>query len=167
VALEMSMSSSAVDAVSIWLAESLLPASASEADRLAIAQLRTEAAEKSLHELLEDIHDGHREEPGQFGLEYAAALLFPWLVPAVHSFVKTFATKFVEGAASESGKMTAAALKSRISQALSKEAEPNIRREVAEELERCLVERARAMNLPKASYEDIVLHVRNNPHLVL
>jgi hypothetical protein len=45
-----------------------------------------------------------------FGLGYAAALLFPWLLAAVHAFVKNFAKKFLAGATSETGKMTAAAL---------------------------------------------------------
>lgn len=40
--------------------------------------------------------------------------------------MKTFAKKFAEGAAFESGKMTAAALKNRISLALSKKATPNL-----------------------------------------
>ena len=161
------MNSAPVDSVSLWLSESLLPDSAGEADRLAIAEMETEAAEKPLDQLLEEIQDKRREEPGQFGLEYAAALIFPFLVPAVHNFVKSFAKKFIEGAASESGKMTAAALKGRISHALSKEAEPEERRKAIEELERCLLERAHAMNLPKSSYEDILLEIRNNSHLVL
>jgi hypothetical protein len=161
------MSSSAIDSASIWLTESLLLDSTHEADRLAVAQIKKDNAERPLDELLEDVQDARREEPGQFGLGYAAALVFPWLLPAVHSFVKTFAKKFAEGAASESGKMTAAALKNRISLALSKDTEPNLQRETVDELERCLVDRARAMNLPRASYEDIILQIRNNPHLVL
>jgi hypothetical protein len=163
----MSTGTSAIDATSIWLTESLLPESAQEADRLAIAQIKTDNAERPLEELLEEVQDKRREEAGQFGLGYTAALVFPWLLPAVHSFVKKFAKKFIEGAASESGKMTAGALKSRISLAFSKNAEPNLQRQAVDELERCLVEKASAMNLPRASYEDILLQIRNNPHLVL
>ena len=161
------MNSSAIDSVSLWLTESLLPKSVGEADRLVIAQMKTEATQKPLDDLLDDIQEKRREEPGQFGLEFAAALIFPWLVPAVHNFVKSFAKKFVEGAASESGKMTATALQSRISHAFSKEAEPGLRRDAAEELERCLIERAHAMNLPKSSYEDILHEIRSNSHLAL
>jgi hypothetical protein len=161
------MSPSIIDSTSIWLTEALLPDSAHEADRLAIAQIKMDNAQRPLDDLLEDVQDRHREEPGQFGLGYAAALVFPWLLPAVHTFVKNFAKKFVEGAASESGKMTAAALKSRVSLAFSKDADPKVRRETADELERCLVERAKAMNLPKASYEEILLQIRSNPDLIL
>lgn len=162
-----SMSDSAIDSATIWLAESLLPDSVNEADRLAIEQIKTEIDQRPLDELLEDIHDRRREEPGQFGLGYAAALVFPWLLPAIHSFVQIFAKKFVEGAASETGKMTAAALKSRISVAFSDKADPGLRREATEQLERCLVETARAMNLPKASYEEILQQLKSNPHLLL
>lgn len=161
------MSSRAIDSATIWLTESLLPRSVHEADRLAIGQIKAEANQRPLDDLLEDIQDRQREEPGQFGLGYAAALLFPWLLPAVHAFVKNFAKKFVEGAASETGKLTAAALKTRISLAFSKDAEPKVRREATEELERCLVEKARAMNLPKSSYQEILQQLRSNPHLVL
>jgi|SRR5579864_513581 len=161
------MNSSAIDATAVWLTESLLPSSANEADRLAIAQIKTEISARPLDEVLEDVRDTRREEPGQFGLGYAGALVFPWLLPAVHSFVKMFAKKFVEGATSEGGKMTAAALKSHISSALSAGADPTLRRDTVNELERCLVEKAKAMNLPRASYEDIVMQIRENPNLVL
>lgn len=161
------MTPSEIDSASVWLAESLLPHSAHEADRLAIAQINAEIAVRPLDDLLEDVQETRREEPGQFGLGYAAALVFPWLLPAVHSFVKTFAKKFVEGAASESGKMTASGLKSRIALALSSDANPRLKREAADELERCLIERAKAMNLPRSQYEEIVLQIRDNPNLVL
>jgi hypothetical protein len=32
-----------------------------------------------------------------FGLGYDAALFFPWLLAAVHAFVKNFAKKFLAG----------------------------------------------------------------------
>src|SRR5580693_2621131 len=108
------MNTAAVDSATIWLSEALLPDSAHEADRLAIAQIRIDNAQRPLDDLLEEVREEQREEPGQFGLGYATALLFPWLLAGVHAFVKTFAKKFVEGAASEAGKMTAGALKGQI-----------------------------------------------------
>jgi hypothetical protein len=161
------LDTAAIDSITIWLAEALLPNSASEADRLAIEQIKDDCSDQPLDELLQSIQEERREEPGQFGLEFATVLLYPWLLPAIHAFVKQFAAKFVEGAVTEAGKMTATVLKDRISAALSKQADPVVQRATVDELERCLVERAQALNLPRASYEDFLQHIRNNPNMLL
>jgi len=161
------LDSAAIDSTTLWLAEVLLPNSASETDRLAIEQIKADCPDQPLDELLDSIQEQRREEPGQFGLEFATVLLYPWLLPAIHAFVKQFAAKFVEGAATETGKMTATALKGRISASLSKQADPVVQRATADELERCLLERAQALNLPRASYEDFLRHIRNNPNMLL
>ena len=61
------MSAPAIDSTAIWLAKSLLPTSAHEADRLAIAQIEIDNAQRSLNEILEAVQGERREEPGQFG----------------------------------------------------------------------------------------------------
>jgi hypothetical protein len=67
------MSTAAVDSATIWLSEALLPDSVHEADRLAIAQIRIDNAQRPLDDLLEEVREEHREEPGQFGLSYMNA----------------------------------------------------------------------------------------------
>ena len=53
-----------------------------------------------------------------------AFLLASVILPAVHGLVTAFADKFMEGAASASGKATVEALKERITKSLSSEANP-------------------------------------------
>ncbi|HEY1936500.1 MAG TPA: hypothetical protein VGJ33_01035 [Candidatus Angelobacter sp.] len=109
-----------VDSTTLLLAEALLNNSANEADQLVVAQMKAEHVERSLEQILTELDDPSREEAGQFGLEHAAYLLFPLVVPAIREFVKTCAKKFLEGAGAEAGKMTATALKNKISDTLSK-----------------------------------------------
>ena len=157
----------AIDSTTLWLVEALLPDDASEADVLVIEQIKNDATSEPLDEVLASIQEQTREEPGQFGLEAAAVLLYPWLLPALHTFVKHIAAKFAEGAATEAGKMTASALKEHIAHALSNDAEPAVQEETKKQLEQCLIERAKALDLPKPMYEDFVRQVRNNPKILL
>jgi hypothetical protein len=164
---EATINSRAIDSTTVWLVEALLPADVSEADRLAIEQIKNDAAAEPLDDVLASIQEQTREEPGQFGLGAATALLYPWLLPALHIFVKHIAAKFVEGAAAEAGKMTASALRDHISHSLSKDAEPAVQQETTKQLERCLIERAQELDLPKSMFEDFIRQVRNNPKILL
>jgi hypothetical protein len=164
---EAKINSRAIDSTTVWLAEALLPADVSEADRLAIEQIKSDAAAEPLDDVLASIQEQAREEPGQFGLGTATVLLYPWLLPALHTFVKHIAAKFFEGAATEAGKMTASALKEHISHSLSKDAKPKVQQETARELERCLIEKAQELDLPRSAYEELIRQVRNNPKILL
>lgn len=156
-----------VDSATVWLTEVLLGDTTNEADQLAVAQMHADHLERPLEQILAELDDVSREEPGQFGLEHAAFLLWPLVAPAIHEFVKLFAKKFFEGAASEAGKMTATALKTRISGSFSKDAAPEVRKQALTDLETCFAQRAAVLNLPRASYNDLLQQVRDNPQLLL
>jgi hypothetical protein len=81
-----------------------------EADRLAIAQIKEEANQRPLDDLLEDIQDRQREEPGQFWSGIWCRAVFS-LAPCCRSCLREEFREEISGrAASETGKMTAAAL---------------------------------------------------------
>jgi hypothetical protein len=164
---EASINSLAIDSTTVWLVEALLPADVSEVDRLAVEQIKNDAASEPLDEVLASIQEQTREEPGQFGLQAATALLYPWLLPALHTFVKHVATKFFEGGATEAGKMTASALKEHISRSHSKDADSAVQQETTNQLERCLIQKAQELDLPKSIYEDFIRQLRSNPKILL
>jgi hypothetical protein len=156
-----------IDTTSIWLSSLLMRDSENDADRIVVGQLTADLEHRPLEDALALLDTSASKEPGQFGLEHATFLLFPLVLPAVHQFVKLFVKKFVEGAASEAGKITATALKNRVSSVLENKEGPDIQRQALADLERCFAERAKAMNLPKSSYEDLLKDVRDNRRLLM
>jgi hypothetical protein len=82
-------------------------------------------------------------------------------MPAVHEFVKLFVKKFIEDAASETGKMTSAALKNRVGNVLGALEGQQMQQQALADLERCFAERATTINIPKPSYNGLLRHMRN------
>ena len=96
-----------------------------------------------------------------------AFLLASVILPAVHGLVTAFAGKFMEGAASASGKATVEALKERIARSLSSEANPVLSEQTIADLDARLARRAKELGQAASSYEDVIRYLRNNPKMLL
>ena len=118
-ALEACVNRNAVDEATFWLADSPLHGPGAETDKLVLEEIRSQSWDRPLSKVLAELDHQEGERAGEFGLEHAAMLVAPLVVPALYSFVKRFVAKFIEGVAGEAGKLTAGQLKETIAKALS------------------------------------------------
>jgi hypothetical protein len=161
------ISASVIDEVTLWLSAAVLSDPAHETDRMVIDRIARDTAARPLSEIVADLQDGHREDAGEFGLGQEAFLFASLVLPAVHGLVTAFAGKFMEGAASASGKATVEALKERITKSFSGEAGPVVSEQTIADLDARLARRAKELGQPASSYEDVIRHLRNNPKILL
>jgi hypothetical protein len=158
------LNNSPIDAVTLRVTEALLQQGAGEADQLSFEQIRSEAADRSIDSICEELERSYRESPGEFGLDYASALVLPLVLPAVHAAVKRFVAKLLEGAAGEVGKLTVQSIRSAMT---SNSETGELKPEVWAEIEQSFAARARDLKLPASSYAGLLEGVRRNPKLLL
>lgn len=161
------VSPSIVDEVTLWLSSAILSGSKHETDRMVVERMAIEARDRPLSEIVSEISGRHREDAGEFGLGQEAFLLASVIVPAVHGLVSSFAAKFFEGAASQSGKAIVDTLKERLAKSLTGGSGKAVSEETLTDLETRLARRAKELDQPASSYEDVVRQLRNNPKILL
>ena len=154
------MNTDPVDQTALWLSRVFLGAQPTEADALMLTEIEEDSKTRPLSLILEEMETRRREEPGQFGLDHVATLFAPLFLPVVYAFVRKFAGKFVEGAASEAGKMAATRLKESVAKALAEKAGSGAAPEAIAELEQAFAARARLLGLGRSSYDHYLRQLR-------
>ena len=161
------MNDRTIDEVTLWLSDRLLQESESDADRLILDRLRAGLAQEPLRQSLDVFDRPPKEQAGQFGIDAATSLLVTLVLPAIYSFIKSFAAKFLEGAASSAGKLTTETLTAGLRKSFSAEAAPADRQKALAQLETAFAARAASLKLTSASYEPFLQALRSKPELLI
>lgn len=161
------MNTDAIDEATLWLADALLGKECGDSDALVLAQIKADSSDRPLKKVLAEFDKEHKEQAGEFGLDHAAMLVAPLVLPALYGFVKRFVAKFVEGAAGEAGKLTAAYVKETVGKALGGKLTSVPSSEVMAELEKSFASRAKELGLPPTSYERYLRELHRDGALLL